>query len=217
MKVELTDEKIKILLQARQLINDHWDRRVSAESKSLESVKSSRTNSLAITDILKERDETISSSVLEYQSGLKELGFDSVDDFRQFNEDMCLEVIKASLPLVQVCDHCKGLPNPPVPPCTQTCGGKSIHSIWQDTDEQRDWIYRLILKSERQLMQDYPDEITELHLSGVKGERTKTMPSMQSFSGNTTNLNVTCPEGHGFVIEWQGIESRQGVDITWRF
>jgi hypothetical protein len=188
MKVDLTDELVSVLLKGRGIIDVHRQEKASLSGsiyKSLDSLRATLTSS--------------------YTTELKELGFESLDEFGKWNEDMCLAEHMDYLQVVSYCNHCEGYKDKP--PCVVTCGETALYYHWKGTDDDilKFRKYTLNIRRNMHIKADKSVEIKD-----TKALVSTAIKHGQSYDEGTFSI---CPKGMGFQYKY--IHNPR-FDVTWK-
>lgn len=175
----MEQKDIDKLLVGRKIIEDHRTRKMSIKSKA-----SLGTISTA------QKESQIDTSKETYLEELCNLGFESFDDFHNFNYRMNLEAFKEGWPIEGECDKCRGLEKAN---CFEEYGDQSCYSTDYTTVTDIQYSYAM-----------------GQYLIGNYGEVSKNRVTPLTKKGL-----ALCPEGRGFYTPANKIKLPFKIDITW--
>ena len=137
-----------------------------------------------------ETDEDHTASTLKMYSELKDLGFDTVQDFEKFNSDMCFQEYKSKTCLEGHCDQCAGIEGTPF--CVIRFGEKACYYVHEKI--LLDDIFKILYKAR------------------------KTQPEIITKTENRTGFHppLGCPDGHGFYVIDLDKRLPFAFDIDWK-
>ena len=215
MLAEITQDKVQMLLSARSAVDSHRERKVAAESLLSGNVLSkgkiqelTMDSKIQIVDLRSQYSSAVVESFGQCESELSAIGMD-LAKLKLFNTDMCIEYAKLLFPMVQECDRCTGMPDPPAPPCTRSCRNSYYHT-WEHTGIKISLFYSLFVKITSRLTEFTPEVMSD---SGSLAFVTK-RPVGYEFKVN--GLGVSCPPGHGFILKYAGVpEGIDYINIFW--
>jgi len=144
---------------------------------------------------------------------LKNLGFVNYDDFRTFNDNMCIEELQSFMPLISMCDHCKGYGG--TAPCVNTCSRGDDQAAyfytWTGSPDQIQGYWKMVLKFVQSLK--YADDLcTIVEISPSTAAMVHITPGMV-MSQDTINILSLCPTGHGWRYQYK---RHPQFDISWK-
>jgi hypothetical protein len=190
----LTEKNIEKLLKGRQL----YDQCRQAKDNAHASEKQVARLQDKLTQAIKRRDE-----------GLAQFGITSLEEFRLFNNDMCMAALQHTLEIVRVCDHCKGYEGEI--PCLSLCGAVSYYHSWTGSEADYKNFWRLLMHIHRQtVIRDHVVE--EIVIDSKLTGKLKPLTSQRKL-GDAMGISI-CPPGHGFLTR---IVNPLPFDTTWNF
>lgn len=127
------------------------------------------------------------------------LGFASIDNFFEFNDEMCIAAIK-EFPIYGECDHCRGYAG--TPKCKITYGDSVCISEGVNLTEKN--LKTALLFRARGGSYGIP--------AGWKGEL---IPLQKVEAAKNNGIFWCCPEGHGFYLKPLEIIPSK-FSITWK-
>lgn len=191
LEASLDQKTISILLAGRKLLEDC---RTTKQQIRIELEKINYT----------QMQDALTSIVLQRNLELSKLGFESVEAFTRFNDSMCILALSECVPLISICDKCKGYSD--TPPCIVSFNTSSCYNTWNDNTEGKNTFFKYLLWGLRKLTGTIviPEDL-KLHMP-------KLINTPEFKIGEKISFGV-CPEGRGFINE---VKSSFPFDIMWR-
>jgi hypothetical protein len=191
----LTKSNIHKLLKGRQLYDDCRQAKASAHAAESQDDK---------------LQEKLTQAIQNRDAALSKLGFTDIDEFRRFDDEICLAQLKACRELVSVCDHCKGYEG--IPPCLTSCGEGSFHNTWTGSEKNYETIWRILMRIQRQIV--IRDHIIESLTPDAKLKGVIPVTEQIKYKPGDILQSITaCPPGHGFRVK---IVDYAPFDLSWK-
>jgi hypothetical protein len=188
-KYDYTKENIDKVIRCRQIIDDCRDYKHKVREE------------LQVTDPTLMQAQFISATT-NRDSQLIAEGFNTLTEFQEFNEDMCLLAIQETIPLESTCDNCEGYDGPA--PCSVTCGSGAYAISWtgSEKDYENFWIFALA--------------VWRMYQFDDKGNYSQVNEYGNVISATAGNLKDgvfgICPPGRGFIHKFK---SMPPFDLKW--
>jgi hypothetical protein len=206
----MKQEDVNKLLQVRKLIDSYRETRgLIFDYK--EAISSEESISIDVRD-------NINDEILSLNKELLKLGFNSLEEFKKFNEDMCIQLISEERTVYGECDLCKGYDG--IPPCYVQMGDSSCfktHSKMNPNDIYKKMyigvlkgIVTITNKDKAVLENGY----YKVESEGFVNDRSITVTRYINYDKKI--LYMTCPPGHGYYNKYEKDESEFLFDLTWR-
>ncbi|MDD5313372.1 MAG: hypothetical protein PHO26_10090 [Dehalococcoidia bacterium] len=194
MSSVLIQKNINKLLKGRQLYDDCRQAKEDAHVQEKHSGK---------------LQEKLTQAINKRNVGLVKLGITSLEEFRQFNNAMCMAALQYCLEFVSVCDKCKGYEG--TPPCLSTCGADSYYHTWTGSVADYAAFWKFLMHIHRHsVIQDH----ALVDISSDERLDRKLKPVQKQYKlGDSINISI-CPPGHGFLLK---VVNPLPFSATWNF
>ena len=155
-----------------------------------------------------ERNDIFAGMVGNRNTDLSKLGFESIDEFQKFNEQMCLEVIAKYRTIIGNCDKCEGYKG--TPPCVVLFGKNACFNTGTSVDIKMN-SYKMLLDGARAGITITSDNIKAGEYSSPSAFGKQLIHRIKD-----GKIQFICPERHGYSHSCEVLATDFPFELAWK-